>query len=71
MPRRASYFINADAVVLMLIAAHTYFAVIVILRMRTLLAERRAALMLRRKAILSGFNLMADIIDMGGFGGYA
>jgi heme exporter protein C len=34
--------------VLMLVAAHAYFAVLVILRMRSLLAERRiAALMLR------------------------
>jgi hypothetical protein len=32
----------------MLVAAHAYFAVLVILRMRSLLAERRiAALMLR------------------------
>ena len=37
--------------VLMLVAAHTYFAIIVILRMRALLAERRAAaLMLRPKS---------------------
>ena len=34
--------------VLMLVAAHTYFAIIVIIRMRALLAERRAAALMLR-----------------------
>ena len=41
--------------VLMLVAAHTYFAIIVIIRMRAVLAERRAAaLMLQPGNISSG-----------------